>query len=532
MVSPKISVVMPIYNTPEEHLRESVESILKQTFTDFELLIVNDSPNNDNLSAIIASYDDPRIVYLKNEKNQGLEYSTNLLIEKSKGKYIAIFDHDDISLPERLEKESGYLDTHPKVGAVSAQFTVFGAENWTSQNPIDDSDIRKQLLETSCVSHTTMMVRKSVIIKNNLKYEKTFFPAASYRMITQIALASRVHNLPEVLLKYRMDGNNTSLKFSELRLKAREKIRFEFRNGLEEKKIKDKFKLDSIEGFKDDLDREEKRYYKAIKGADKLFVKSSTFDYDHEYYISKQLFDKNPAFFAEPVEYSKDGTVKYFITKWIDGVGLDKFIESGSITESQKKIFSRDLYEIYKILRNEYIVHRDLIPRNFMVVESHLVLLDFYWAVRFNDYQEYDYVRDDLLLISSLGEDFAKGRYEWDDAYSISKLMEYIGVPSNDANLKNISKKIGDRVVKPNSEMFYETIFSSRQKLDGLHKQNNELWKSISDKEGKIVELQNQLSEKDGKIVYLENQISEFESSYSWKITKPLRAVARNVKRK
>jgi glycosyltransferase involved in cell wall biosynthesis len=117
MLKPAVSVVMPIYNnTQEEFLREAISSILSQTFTDFEFLILNDSPDNTKLDNIVKSFHDKRIRYYKNKKNLGISGSRNKLIELAKGEFLAIFDHDDISLPDRLEKQVEFLNAHPEIG--------------------------------------------------------------------------------------------------------------------------------------------------------------------------------------------------------------------------------------------------------------------------------------------------------------------------------------------------------------------------------------------------------------------------------
>ena len=100
----KVSVLMPVYKTPEKYLRAAIESILQQTFTDFEFLILDDYPL-DNRQKIVASYADKRIKYFENSQNMGISASRNKLIDMAKGEYLAVFDHDDISLPQRLEKE-------------------------------------------------------------------------------------------------------------------------------------------------------------------------------------------------------------------------------------------------------------------------------------------------------------------------------------------------------------------------------------------------------------------------------------------
>ncbi|MBR4927772.1 MAG: glycosyltransferase, partial [Alphaproteobacteria bacterium] len=109
-MSIKVSVLMPIYRTQESYLRTAIESILNQTYWDYEFLILDDCPEDDR-EDIVKSYNDPRIVYMRNDKNLGITRSRNKLIELAKGDYLATMDHDDISLPTRFEKQVVYLDT-------------------------------------------------------------------------------------------------------------------------------------------------------------------------------------------------------------------------------------------------------------------------------------------------------------------------------------------------------------------------------------------------------------------------------------
>jgi len=115
----KVSVLFPVFNTKEEYLRAAIESILSQTFSDFEFLILNDASTN-NAEEVIKSYTDPRIKYFKNEKNPGISETRNKLLDLATGEYLAIMDHDDISLPNRLQKQIDYLNNNPEVGVVSS----------------------------------------------------------------------------------------------------------------------------------------------------------------------------------------------------------------------------------------------------------------------------------------------------------------------------------------------------------------------------------------------------------------------------
>ena len=205
---PKISVLMPVYKTNETYLRQAIESILNQTFEDFEFLILDDCPE-DSREHIVKSYDDKRIKYFQNERNWGISLSRNKLIDLSKGEYLAVFDHDDISRPDRLEKEAAYLDANPEVGAVSAQVHTFPRDK-ISNNPLDDHDIKVALTGKYVISHSASMLRKSVLDKNHIRYEEEYTPAEDYTLWCRLARVTNLHNLPDVLLEYRAHKSNTS----------------------------------------------------------------------------------------------------------------------------------------------------------------------------------------------------------------------------------------------------------------------------------------------------------------------------------
>ena len=167
----KISVLMPVYKTPEAYLREAIESILNQSYSDFELLILDDCPD-DNREQIVKSYRDKRIKYLQNEKNLGITPSRNKLIALAKGEYLAIFDHDDISLPDRLAKQAAVLDANPDIGVVGCQVEFFQNQSRISKYPQNDQDIKVALMATCALIHPGAMIRKKLLLENNIRYEK------------------------------------------------------------------------------------------------------------------------------------------------------------------------------------------------------------------------------------------------------------------------------------------------------------------------------------------------------------------------
>ena len=200
----KVSVVMPVYNQKEEFLREAIESILNQTFTDYELIIINDGSTN-NSEEVILSYSDDRIVYIKQE-NQGVARSLNNGIEIANGEYIARMDSDDISLPERFEKQIKFLDEHPEISILGTSYEIIPRNKTViQQSVIKYTDI----LNACCVCHPSVMMRKADLDKYNLRYNPEF-TSEDYELWSRAVQYLNIQNLPEVLVKYRWHEENIS----------------------------------------------------------------------------------------------------------------------------------------------------------------------------------------------------------------------------------------------------------------------------------------------------------------------------------
>ena len=157
---PKVSVVMSVYNG-ERHLREAVDSILNQTFGDLEFIIVDDG-SRDRTWEILQSYDDSRIVLLRNEQNIGLTKSLNRGLAATRGEYVARMDADDVSLPQRLERQVGFLDQHPEIGLVGCAFLQInegGQEFEIFHPPLKNEDIQERLRVENCFCHGVALFR-------------------------------------------------------------------------------------------------------------------------------------------------------------------------------------------------------------------------------------------------------------------------------------------------------------------------------------------------------------------------------------
>jgi glycosyltransferase involved in cell wall biosynthesis len=229
---PRVSVLTPIYNTNPQYLRECIESILNQTYTDFEFLILNDSPDNTEIESVVKEYakHDKRIKYYKNDKNIGISESRNKLLDLACGEYIATFDHDDISIPNRLELQVKFLDTHANIGVVSGLMEYFGEKNYIRNYPEYDADIKMYMTDNCSVSHTASMMRKSVLDENNIRYESYFSPAEDYRLFARLMEHTLFYNMQIPLVRYRFFAEQTTHTQADKMSRMHDEIQLYFIN--------------------------------------------------------------------------------------------------------------------------------------------------------------------------------------------------------------------------------------------------------------------------------------------------------------
>lgn len=180
LIPPTVSVVLSTYNRANA-LPTAIESILNQTFTDFEFILINDG-STDNTEQVILSYaaKDPRIVYLKNETNQGLIYSLNRGIDAARGKYIARMDDDDKALPFRFERQVLAMDTHPEIALMGSSFLgKDGTAQKKEGEPVirDPDQVEINTYFSSGLAHPTIFIRRSFLNKNHIRYNKEYLYA-------------------------------------------------------------------------------------------------------------------------------------------------------------------------------------------------------------------------------------------------------------------------------------------------------------------------------------------------------------------
>ena len=214
---PKISVIMPAYNA-EQYISEAIESILGQTFADFEFIIIDDG-SSDSTSGIIASYKDSRIRYFRNEKNLGIVGALNRGLALAAGEYIARMDADDISLPERFQTQCAYMEKHPDVGVCGTAIKVFGKnmEEYDRFFSTNKADLKAELLFASCIAHPTAIIRRSVLAAHDLTYHEEYYGREDYALWWEISKYSALGVIPRVLHKYRIhDAQITANKSGQM----------------------------------------------------------------------------------------------------------------------------------------------------------------------------------------------------------------------------------------------------------------------------------------------------------------------------
>lgn len=225
---PLVSVVMSVYNG-QEYLKEALDSILNQTFSDFEFIIINDG-STDNSLAIIQSYDDTRIKVIDQE-NHGLVYSLNRGCRQAIGLYIARMDADDISMPTRLEKELAAFMTQPGLKLVSTYFSYIDSQGTPTGSfvamPTFDVDIKRALYIVNPLAHGSIMVLRSAW-EDAGGYTDTYGPTEDYELWSRMLDDdSRSYIIPEPLYIYRLNPEGISASKHEVQQKFSEKIREE-----------------------------------------------------------------------------------------------------------------------------------------------------------------------------------------------------------------------------------------------------------------------------------------------------------------
>jgi len=236
----KISVILPVYNC-EHFIYKAINSVLNQTFEDFELIIVDDC-STDNTVGIIRKFNDKRIQLIVKEKNTGYTNSLNYAVSIAKGEYIARMDGDDICLPSRFEKQVAFLEANPNVILCGTNIEYFGAKLGFSNYPINSSAINISLCFGNPFCHPSVMGRTKVFLNN--PYDVNAEPAEDIDLWSRLVLEGEVCNLKEVLLKYRVHSKQISSTKGKIQLHKQYLSKLRMFSSFE---INEKFSSDDLQ---------------------------------------------------------------------------------------------------------------------------------------------------------------------------------------------------------------------------------------------------------------------------------------------
>ena len=208
-----VSVITCVYNTPAEYLKEAVQSILSQTHKNFEYFIVDDCSNKDLFADEI--FNDSRINIIRLKENGGPAKARNEALKIARGKYIAIMDSDDISLPNRFSEQIAFLEENPQVVVCGTWFKQFGEKSNEVKRYIDDNEYYRCCLlfgNAPTILNPSVMLRRDVLIDNNICYDERLRLGEDYKMWVQLSRLGICTNIHKTLVNYRVHKSQTTVK--------------------------------------------------------------------------------------------------------------------------------------------------------------------------------------------------------------------------------------------------------------------------------------------------------------------------------
>ena len=265
----KVTILMPTYNVAP-YVKEAIASVLRQTYTNFELLVIDDCSTDDTVS-VVRSINDPRIHIIQNEKNVGLAENLNRGLSLITTEYVARMDGDDIAEPFWLKKEVAILDANPEIGICSGGFERFGTVKSLVRFPERHEDcLANMLFECSVIVPT---FRMSLYRDHGLRYSTYAFPAEDYRFWAECLRVTRIYNIQETLFHYRMHPTQICT--------ARRK---------EQQHKVAQVRLYMLEWLSEDFNEEEQTYYTGQFMAPQIASKQ---DYQERQTFCRNLIEKN-----------------------------------------------------------------------------------------------------------------------------------------------------------------------------------------------------------------------------------------------
>lgn len=214
-----VSFIISAYNA-ERYISQALESVLNQSFSDLEILVIDDGSTDQTLS-IIESYQDSRLLPIKSRVNKGLPTRLNQLLKIAQGDYIARLDADDICLPKRIELQVQFMETHLECGVLGGGALIYGSRKRVNY-PINNREVRNNLFVNTPFSHPTVMFRREAILRDNIFYNEKFLLAQDYELWTRLLEVTEGYNLNVPVILYRQSKTQSSVLYTEKQNKYKE----------------------------------------------------------------------------------------------------------------------------------------------------------------------------------------------------------------------------------------------------------------------------------------------------------------------
>jgi glycosyltransferase involved in cell wall biosynthesis len=279
-----ITVIMPVYNG-RQYVAEAILSILNQTYTNFEFLIIDDG-SSDNSAQIIKGFNDSRIIYIKNDTNKGLIYTLNKGIRLSRGFFIARMDADDVSVANRFEKQILEFEKDENLVVCGSFIKTFGngTEQYISHMPVTNAQILASIFFTCPFAHPSVMIKKEALLQLEEAYREDYKHSEDYDLWSRLVFIGNSINIPEFLLNYRIHDKQVSSVFEDHKYQSVSKIQSNLLNeiNITPSKQESEFMLNLFKG----ISKQDKHYL--FSGVEFLNKLHSRFKIKYPNYLEEQ----------------------------------------------------------------------------------------------------------------------------------------------------------------------------------------------------------------------------------------------------
>lgn len=244
---PRVSVLMSVYNTPRDYLKEAIDSVLNQTFDDFEFIIVDDNSNKETKDVLRNYTYDNRIILIENNSNLGLTKNLNKALSLAKGEYVARMDADDICDKTRFEKQVSYLDSNESVAMAATYYYLFDSSKKNKHKNEGTSPIEVKtslFFSNSSIMHSSVMMRHAIFnTESGFCYDETYTKTQDFDLWARASHFVKIAVVPEYLMFYRLSDKQVSRVSSSEQISLKEKVLIRQLYSLMEKVDDKNFKL-------------------------------------------------------------------------------------------------------------------------------------------------------------------------------------------------------------------------------------------------------------------------------------------------